>query len=55
MENYTNMNIILRKNLHFRTLQLKLTPKLSYLTQHMQDELMFAIAKELPECQSRFV
>lgn len=55
MGNHTNMNIILRNNLYFRTLQLKLTPNLSYLTHPMQDELMFAIAEELPEWQSRLV
>lgn len=55
MGSHTNMNIILRNNLHFRTLQLKLTPNLSYLTHPMQDELIFAIAKELPECQSRYI
>lgn len=54
MGSHTNMNIILRNNLHFRTLQLKLTPNLSYLTGPMQDELNFAIDKELPDCQSMY-
>ncbi|OGM45786.1 hypothetical protein ABOM_005478 [Aspergillus bombycis] len=38
MGSSTNMHIILRSNLHFRTLQLKLTPHLNTLTRPMQDE-----------------
>lgn len=49
MGGHTNMNIILKNNLHFRTLQLKLTPNLSNLTGPMQDELNFAVSKELPD------
>ena len=48
MGKYTNMNIILQNNLHFRTLQLKLTPNLNYLTAPMQEELSYAFEKELP-------
>ena len=51
MGSHTNMNIILRNDLHFRTLQLKLTPNLSSLTDPMKDELNFAIQKELPDCE----
>ena len=51
MGRHTNMNIILRNNLHFRTLQLKLTPNLNILTDPMKDELNYAIKKELPDCQ----
>ena len=51
MGSHTNMNIILRNNLHFRTLQLKLTPNLRFLTTPMQEELDYAIEKELPDCQ----
>ncbi|KAL2038431.1 hypothetical protein N7G274_008770 [Stereocaulon virgatum] len=51
MGRHTNMNIILRNNLHFRTLQLKLTPNLSFLTAPMQEELNYAIDKELPNCE----
>lgn len=53
MGSLPNMNIILRNNLHFRTLQLKLTPNLSFLTGPMQDEVNFAIEKEFSDCQSR--
>ena len=53
MGSHTNMNIILRNNLHFRTLQLKLTPNLSSLADPMKDELDYAIQRELPaECES---
>ena len=51
MGSHTNMNIILRNNLHFRTLQLKLTPNLNFLTAPMQEELNYAIEKELPDCE----
>ena len=55
MGSHTNMNIILRNNLHFRTLQLKLTPNLTFLTAPMQDELNYAIEKELPNCQGLYL
>lgn len=50
MGGHTNMNIILKNNLHFRTLQLKLTPNLTNLTEPMQEELNLAVKEELPEC-----
>ena len=53
MGSYTNMNIILRNNLHFRTLQLKLTPNLNKLTGPMQDEVNYAIRKEMSDCQGK--
>ncbi|KAF2661050.1 cytochrome P450 monooxygenase-like protein [Lophiostoma macrostomum CBS 122681] len=46
----TNMNIILKNNLHFRTLQEKLTPNLARLSFPMQDELDLAMREELPIC-----
>ncbi|KAF2198223.1 cytochrome P450 monooxygenase-like protein [Delitschia confertaspora ATCC 74209] len=52
---HTNMNIILKNNLHFRTLQEKLTPNLSKLTRPMQEELNFAVDNELPECDDDWV
>ena len=48
MGGHTNMNIILKNNLHFRTLQLKLTPNLNSLAGPMQEELDYAITKEFP-------
>ena len=48
---HTNMNIILRNNLHFRTLQLKLNPNLNSLTKPMQEEMSYAIEQELPACE----
>lgn len=53
MGSHTNMNIILRNNLHFRTLQLKLTPNLGSLTDPMKDELDYAIQKDMPACESK--
>ena len=53
MGSHTNMNIILRNNLHFRTLQLKLTPNLSSLTDPMKDELNYAIQTELPDGEGK--
>lgn len=50
---HTNMNIILQNNLHFRTLQMKLTPNLSNLGDPMKDELQYAISKELPRCEGQ--
>lgn len=52
---WTNMDIILKNNLHFRTLQEKLTPNLNHLTAPMQDELNYAIVKDLPECDGEWV
>ena len=52
MGSHTNMNIILRNDLHFRTLQLKLTPNLGSLADPMKDELNYAIEEELPDCES---
>lgn len=46
----TNMDIILKNNLHFRTLQEKLKSNLAKLTRPMQEELAFGNAKELPAC-----
>ena len=51
MGNHTNMNIILKNNLHFRTLQLKMTPSLNSLAYPMQEEMSYAIEQELPACQ----
>ena len=45
---HTNINIILRNNLHFRILQLKLTPNLSSLTEPMKDELEYAVREKIP-------
>ena len=47
------MNIILRNNLHFRALQVKLTPNLSNLVEPMKNEMDFALNRELPDSQSR--
>ncbi|KAH8878739.1 cytochrome P450 [Thozetella sp. PMI_491] len=55
MGSSTNMHIILRNNLHFRTLQLKLTPSLKLLTKPMQEEVKFAIEKELTDSEGRWV
>ena len=54
MGSSTNMHIILRSNLHFRTLQLKLTPNLNSLTRPMQEEVNFAVEKELTESEGDF-
>jgi ent-kaurene oxidase len=51
MGSHTNMNIILRNNLHFRTLVEKLTPNLNSLTQPMQDELDYAISLDMPDAE----
>ena len=53
MGGHTNMNIILRNNLHFRTLQLRVTPNLTHLTGPMQDEMDYGIVKELPKCEGK--
>lgn len=50
----TNMNIILKNNLHFRALQEKLTPNLNKLTQPMINELDYAINTELPACDGTY-
>ncbi|KAJ8111242.1 hypothetical protein ONZ43_g5667 [Nemania bipapillata] len=55
MGSSTNMHIILRNNLHFRTLQLKLTPNLNSLTRPMQEEVNFAVEKELSDSEDEWV
>ncbi|KAI1799845.1 cytochrome P450 [Daldinia bambusicola] len=55
MGSATNMHIILRNNLHFRTLQLKLTPKLNSLTKPMQEEVNFAVENELSDSEDEWV
>ncbi|KAJ5720789.1 cytochrome P450 [Penicillium malachiteum] len=55
MGSSTNMHIILRSNLHFRTLQLKLTPNLNALTRPMQDEVNYAIEHELTDSEDEWV
>lgn len=55
MGSSTNMHIILRNNLHFRTLQLKLTPNLNSLTRPMQEEVNFALEKELTQSEDEWV
>ena len=50
MGRYTKINIILKSDLHFRTLQLKLTPNLNNLLGPMQEELEFALNEEIPKC-----
>jgi len=54
MGSSTNMHIILRSNLHFRTLQLKLTPNLNALTRPMQDEVNYAIEQELTKSEGQY-
>ncbi|KAJ5636932.1 cytochrome P450 [Penicillium longicatenatum] len=55
MGSSTNMHIILRNNLHFRTLQLKLTPHLNALTRPMQEEVNFAMEQELTKSEDEWV
>lgn len=45
------MNIILQNNLHYRALQLKLTPNLSPLTGPMREELNYAFEHKLPKAE----
>ena len=45
------MNLILHSDLHFRMIQGKLTPSLGSLTEPMEDEVRFAIANYIPECE----
>ena len=51
MGSHTSMDIILRNNLHFRTLVERLTPNLNSLTRPMQDELDLALPRDLPAAE----
>ncbi|KAL8719762.1 MAG: hypothetical protein Q9225_003278 [Loekoesia sp. 1 TL-2023] len=51
---HTNMNIIMTSDLHFRTIQSKLTPNLGFLSKPMQDELIFAVENEFPFCEDNW-
>lgn len=55
MGGHTNMNIILKNNFHFRTLQLKLTFNLINLSESMQEELNHVIEKKLSECSNKYL
>ena len=48
---HTNMDIILKSNLHFRMIQSKLTPALGSLATSIQDELKYALDLEFPACR----
>lgn len=48
-----NMHIILRNNLHFRTLQVKLTPNLNSITLPMQEEVNYAIEKDFTRSEGQ--
>lgn len=50
----TNMNIILKSDLHIRAIQEGLTPNLNKLTIPIMDELDHAIQTELPGCERKF-
>lgn len=49
MGRHTNMDVILRNNLHFRTLQEKVTPNLGSVTIPMQEELDYALKCDFPD------
>jgi ent-kaurene oxidase len=51
---HTNMDIIMKSNLHFRMIQSKLTPALASLAAPIQDELNYAVQRELPDCKGSF-
>ncbi|KAJ5113809.1 cytochrome P450 [Penicillium angulare] len=55
MGSSTNMDIILHNDLHFRTIQRKLTPNLNILIQPMQDELNFVIEHRLTKSEDEWV
>ena len=50
---HTDMNIILKSNLHFRMIQAKLTPALGSLTEPMMEELDYAMQQEFPACDGK--
>lgn len=51
LRSYTKMNLILRSNLHFRTIQTKLTPMLGSLTRPMEEEVKFAMDKHFQQSE----
>lgn len=52
---YSTTSIMLEGNLHTRTIQTKLTPKLGSLVPATELELKLALAEELPECKDCYV
>ena len=48
---FTQMDLILQSNLHFRIIQNKLTPNLGHLASPMREELEFGIANDFPVCK----
>ncbi|KAF7958294.1 hypothetical protein EAE96_001845 [Botrytis aclada] len=55
MGRHTNMDVILRNNLHFRTLQEKVTPNLGSVTVPMQEELNHALQHDFPNNEDEWV
>ncbi|CAL5867176.1 uncharacterized protein PFLUO_LOCUS1388 [Penicillium psychrofluorescens] len=51
---YTNMDLIMSGDLHFRSIQTKLTPNLASLAAPMRDELKHAVNMELPDCRDQW-
>lgn len=55
MGRHTNMDVILRNNLHFRTLQEKVTPNLGSVTVPMQEELNHALQYDFPNNEGQYI
>ena len=52
--NYTKMDLILRSDLHFRTIQSKITPNLGSLTGPMEEEVAWAMQR-FPRCKDKWI
>lgn len=52
---YTEMNLILRSDLHFRTIQTRLTPHLGSLTAPMEEEVDYALRNSFPRCDDDWI
>ncbi|KAH8655096.1 cytochrome P450 [Tricladium varicosporioides] len=54
MGDYTGMNILVGSHLNFNVIRNKLTPKLGDMTPIIEDEMRYAIKREMPPCRDEW-
>ena len=52
---YTGVDLLLHNDLHYRTIQKKLTPNLGAVTRPMEEELVSTLEQDFPDCDERWV
>ena len=52
---YTGVDLLLHNDLHYRTIQKKLTPNLGAVTKPMEEELVRTLEHDFPDCDENWV